>query len=84
MMLAYVNRDGDLNAEIARREVTRQARALIVEGLASEGEQARLLHALYTQGYGAVRRRLLNRREALEAFEGILDDFFAFEAAARQ
>jgi hypothetical protein len=83
MMNAHVTRSGDLNAEIARREVARQARLLILEGLASEREEARLLHALHLQGYGAVRCRLLARQEVLEIADELIGDFFAFEAAVR-
>lgn len=79
-----ISLEGDLNAEIARREVARQARLLITEGLADEAEEARLLLSLHRYGYGAVRARLLARREVMEAVQPLLDDFFAFAAAARR
>jgi hypothetical protein len=82
-MNAHVSLDGDLNAEIARREVARQARLLIAEELADEREHALLLLRLHQHGYGVVRRRLLQRQEVMKAIEPLLDDFFAFEAAVR-
>jgi hypothetical protein len=75
--------NGDLNTEIVRNEVWRQARSLVLEGLASEGELARVVHALHCDGYGQVRARLERRRETLELIEPIISDFFAFDAAAR-
>jgi hypothetical protein len=82
-MNAHITPDGCLSWAAGRNERWQAAKAFVAEGLADEGEFARLLCAIGRDGVEVIRERLEGRREMLTAAEAIVSDFFAFEAAVR-